>query len=284
MGAEFSQWISEHDVTLVAPVDVESVRRHLPEALERLGYRVLSEQPLQARRKARGWGMWSSNLLDQRTTVVINLKPAGEHATRLTFDYTIDNPILTRGDLQTLERETEAVVALVKSRTASAACPACGTEAIADSRFCRKCGSSLTMTESSELDVLRLTAGARGAHQTLVSGAVMLMLVCLCLLSLPFISSSKWENLLMGAGGFLSIVGWITMLFGLRRLHRTLNPAGEDKTLPVESRRAVTAPQTAALPPQHVPASVTEATTDLLTPASESSTESAHRRDRQVIS
>jgi hypothetical protein len=186
MGGEFlaqtsgsESGVTEHDVTLLVPGDIESVRRRLPEALERFGYRVLSEQPLQARRKAQGWGRGSNNVLDQRTTVLINLKPSGKRATRVTFDYTVDHPWLTRGDLQTLEREGEAIVALAKLRVESSTCPECGTEAIADSRFCRQCGTPLAKSQPSEIEVFRVTAGARAGYQNIVGGAILLVVSCL---------------------------------------------------------------------------------------------------------
>jgi hypothetical protein len=236
MGGEFlaqtsgsESGVTEHDVTLLVPGDIESVRRRLPEALERFGYRVLSEQPLQARRKAQGWGRGSNHVLDQRTTVLINSKPSGKRATRVTFDYTVDHPWLTRGDLQTLEREGEAIVALAKLRVESSTCPECGTEAIADSRFCRQCGTPLAKSQPSEIEVFRVTAGARAGYQNIVGGAILLVVSCLSLLPLPFTEAAKLESVWIWISGLSGALGWFGMLGGMRRLHRTLNPKEEKK-------------------------------------------------------
>jgi len=78
---------------------------------------------------------------------------------------------------------------------------------MADSRFCRKCGAPLATADTPELKVLRPTAGPRGAHQTIVFGALMLIMLCLCLLPLPFISSANTENLLIRIGGFFGPLG-----------------------------------------------------------------------------
>lgn len=284
MNEQPAEGASEHDVTLIVPGDTETIRQHLPDAVERLGYRVLSEQPLVARRKERGWGLWLANLLDQRITLTINLKPASERATRVTFDYVVGNPILTHGDQQTLEREAEAIVASLKARTQSTTCPACGIEVVADSRFCRKCGAPLAMAETPELEVLRLTTGGRGAHQTIVFGALMLVILGLCLLPLPFISSAKTEHLLMGIGGFFGLLGWTSLAFGIRRLHRTLNPTDDDRTLPGEPRRLLTSSHTMPWPPPQVPASVTESTTELLASEPNASPELIPQRGRETAS
>ena len=45
---------SEHEIIRLMPGHVETVRTQLADALERLGYRVLDENPLRARRKASG--------------------------------------------------------------------------------------------------------------------------------------------------------------------------------------------------------------------------------------
>jgi hypothetical protein len=46
---------TEHALRSLLNSDIESVRRRLIVALERMGYEVISEEPLHARRRARGW-------------------------------------------------------------------------------------------------------------------------------------------------------------------------------------------------------------------------------------
>jgi hypothetical protein len=271
MGAEFSVntttngslGVTEYDTTLVVPGDSESVRRCLPAALEQCGYRLLNEQPLQARRKAQGWGLWSNNVLDQRITLLLNLKPAGERATRVTFDYTVDNPMLTQGDQQTLQREAEALMALVRHQAESSTCAACGTEGSADSRFCRRCGAPVAAAQPTELEVLRLTAHGRAAHQGIVSGALLLAVHVLLLLPILFTSPSKHVFFIVVSALF-GVLAWSVLFFGLRRLQRTLFPAAEPELPPAETNDPTARVSTAALPLQQFPVSVTEGTTELL--------------------
>src|SRR5215510_15186416 len=58
MGAEYSGAIGDtsfdHDVTRIVAGDAESLRARLAGALEQMGYRVLNENPIQARRGASG--------------------------------------------------------------------------------------------------------------------------------------------------------------------------------------------------------------------------------------
>jgi ribosomal protein L40E len=291
MGAEFipvmaagssgGEEISEYDLTLVLPGDADSLRPRLAAALERLGYRVLSEEPLHAKRAPRGWGVWSANLLDFPTTLLLGFKSSGERATAVTFSYTIKHAgasWLTEGDHQTLTREAEAVAVLATQRTQAATCTACAVQNPPESRFCRRCGAPLIVSEPPELEVLRLTAGSRAAHQTIVAGVIFLAALCLLWLPIPFISAEKAITALTVIGGIFGLLGWLIMVFGVHRLHRTLNPKPGEQAHPVAHQRAIEAPATTALPPQYTPMTVTETTTELLATEAPSPTPVEPRR------
>jgi predicted RNA-binding Zn-ribbon protein involved in translation (DUF1610 family) len=260
----------EHFLMRVMIGEADSVRARLADAVEKMGYLLVSEQPLLARRGARGWAeSWlSNNILEYPTKLTIGLKPAGAGATRVTFDYEVKHPMMSGGDKQTLTREAEAIIALAAARATPSACPACGAQMMADSRFCRQCGAPMATAAPAELEVLRVTAGARAGYQQVILGAILLAATCLIPL-LIFLGDS--ENAVKYAKivkvvTVLSLLtgglGWTGLLIGLRRLHLTLNPkqAGEE----LSARQILTAPRTGALPAQPARASVTEGTTELL--------------------
>jgi hypothetical protein len=258
----------EHTCRRVLVGEVEDVRARLIRALERLDYRLLNEQqPLLARRGARK-ELISADMLDVARTLAINLKPSGSAATLATFDITVVHGQpwdLGKGDQHTLELEIDALVALADAPDAQSACALCGTENSGAARFCRSCGAPNVFREPAELELMRLEAGARAAHQEHVFG-LGIMLVALAV-ALPIILLGRSKVVTLGwiifAVGFL--LGLAMTLYGVRRLHRTLNPeerkAGQ--TTPAQPE-AIPAPRAAALPPRSARASVTEGTTELL--------------------
>src|SRR5690349_5452518 len=93
----------EHDVTRYAVGDVESLRARLADALEQMGYRVLNEQPLRARRGAQSCASsgCASDIRDYQTTLNIGLKSNGANSTRVTFAYAVKgvySGYLSKGD------------------------------------------------------------------------------------------------------------------------------------------------------------------------------------------
>ena len=258
---------TEFDVRRVIPGDVESVRRRLAGVLEEFNFRVLDEQPLQARRSQLR-NIFAANMLEINTKLAVGLKQLGPQATLATFDYTVPQ-LWTQGDRQTFEREVDAIIALAFARTQATVCGACGAEGTSDSRFCRSCGAPAAREElPAELEVMRLTAGARGAHQEIVTGVVVTLLSLAAMLPLILLGKPKLVNL---GWVFLTIgqlIGWFLTLYGMRRLHRTLNPKPSARR---ESRadvpRAFAPARTAALPPASTAWAappVTEGTTELL--------------------
>jgi len=265
--------ISDHDLTLAIPGEVGSVRARLVSALQTLGYKVLGDQPLYAKRGRQGAAKWdcSLNVLDYPTTLNVSLKQTNDAAVLATFNYEIKSYMrMTKGDRQTLAREAEAIAALATERSAISACRACGTQVTDESHFCRRCGAPLVL-DVPELEVLRLTRNTRGSYHNIVVGMVMLLLA-----ALTFIPVTIGKG-----GGIYAPLFWAVIPFasyalfmllqGVWQLHHTLNPKGT-KTLTTDPQPAFKSATTTALPPANI--SVTEVTTSLLR-----SKEPIHRKD-----
>jgi len=286
MGAEFTGAMGDtsfdHDVTRIVAGDAEGLRARLADALEKMGYRVLNENPIQARRGARSLANsgCSQDILDYRRSLDIGLKPAGSNATRVTFAYTVKgvySGYITKGDHNTLTREAEAIIALAQSRAALSYCPACGADGAGGSRFCRQCGAPVAAADPPELDLLRLTAGANASYKNIVAGAICILTGLLVpalffLFKSDTMSVEKLLKLTALLVGLVSGTGVVFLMAGLWRLGRTIKHRPEQEELPAPSRRAfvegANPPGAAALPPQSiqypVQHSVTEATTGLL--------------------
>jgi hypothetical protein len=252
---------TEHDFKRVVAGDVESVRERLVYALERLGYRVISEQPLVAKRARGRASSCSFDVLKCVKNLTIGLKALNPTSTLVTFDYEILNSMVTKGDWQTVEREAEAIAALATARPASGSCPSCGIIYASDSRFCRNCGAPNVAGEPAEVEILRLTAGARVGHQSITGGIIAMFVVLAAALAMIFLSSKgpKGGIILLIVGEALALL-WL--FYGMWHLHQTLNPKQETRHPRLAHvPHALPAAQTAALPP---PASVTEGTTELL--------------------
>jgi hypothetical protein len=252
--------INKHEVTLVLPGDINSVRTRLIGALEQLHYHILGEQPIYARRDARTTGyIWSGNVLDYPTTLLVKLKSAGERATRATVQYSVeDKMFFNRGDRQTLSREASALVALVMTE-APTKCSHCEAEVVANSRFCRQCGTPVYMESPAELEVLRLTAALSAAREDIFGGTIMLLILGLILLPVLLLAGPKVSLVIsVTVGGIFGSMGLLCLLTGMHRLQRTLNTAKEVETLAAGRRSAAVTAHTV------VPASITESTTSLL--------------------
>jgi hypothetical protein len=257
--------LTEHSFRRVLAGDIESVRERLIYALENLDYRVLSEQPLIAKRASGPASSCSFNVLKCIKSLTIVLKELNPTSTLVTFDYEILNSFVTKGDRQTVEREAEAIVALATARPSASVCASCGTNNAGDSRFCRVCGRPNVAGEPAELEILRLTAGARVGHQSIVGGVLAVLIVLAMALPMIFFSSKgpKGGTILLIIGETLALL-WL--FYGMWQLHRTLNPKKEAKQIsPFDLPHTTFAShETAALPPKSAYASVTEGTTELL--------------------
>jgi hypothetical protein len=257
---------TEHYAKRIIIGDLENTRAGLKSALEKLGYFVETEQPLLiAKRKpklsADEKKFIVGNGLPNVKRLQISLNSANENSTVANFSYAIMNSALTKGDRRTIEAEIDALAALTTSRQLQTVCAACGTGNTNDSRFCRVCGVPNVSAEPAELEILRLTANARSAHQMIVGGAIFTF--CWLILSLLFLLLPKMTAfaaaIIFGSGALLGIL-W--SFYGIIRLHRTLNPAIAKELTPADFPLKISAAQTDLLPPSRI--SVTEGTTQLL--------------------
>ena len=266
MSAEFlgtNTTISDHDVTLTITGDIDSLRPRLIEAVQKLGYKVLGEQPIYAKRNAQCGARsgCSFEALDYPTRLTIQLKQVNNIAVVATFNYEVKSYMrITKGDRQTLLREAEAMVALASGRSSVSACPACATPVTDDSHFCRRCGAPLVI-EVAELEVLRLTRKSRTAYHNLVMGVVILFVTSLLLLPLFRVDPKAFKVLVLFVSAF-GAFGLFALLQGIWQLHFVLNPAAAKQVKP--AARSLTAPVTQALSPQFTRDSITEGTTELL--------------------
>lgn len=263
---------TEHCFKRVIVGDIENARQRLAYALERLSYRIQSEQPLIARRdnQTHAWsGKFAvGNVLPHVKRLSIDFHSLTPMTTLATFDYSVLNSAMTKGDRQTLEREAEAIIAVALGQKAESACAACGTNNTQDAHFCRVCGAPNVSGEPAELEVLRLTVGARAAHQNIVGGAILMMAWAALCIPLFLISH---KTLLQGAivTGLGELFGFLWMLYGVLRLHLTLNPQRNGTHLPAATTtpHPLSGANTTELPPRALVATVTEGTTELLSSA-----------------
>ena len=273
--------LSDHDLTLAIPGDAGSVRARLVNALQTLGYKVLGDQPLHAKRGRQGAAKYdcSLNVLDYPTTLTISLKQTNDAAVLATFNYEIKSYMrMTKGDRQTLAREAEAIAALALERSALSACRTCGTQVTDESNFCRRCGAPLGL-DVPELEVLRLTRNARGSYHRMFVGIISLFLAMLTVLPWFIVNGARIVAPMLWVGIPLASYGLFLLLHGGWQLHRTLNP-NTTKTLTGAAQPAFkSSVTTTALPP--APASVTEVTTNLLSREARQK-EAVPRKDRNT--
>ncbi|MCI0489868.1 MAG: zinc ribbon domain-containing protein [Blastocatellia bacterium] len=262
----------EMDLTLTLPGDVESLRPRIVAALERLGYRVTGDNPVQAKCKSRGWGLMSSTVFDYPRRLAVHLKPASEGSALATFDYEVLGTVPPPGWRKTLTREAEAVVALAVQSLRPDDCRICGAEASAESRFCRQCGAPQSLPEPAEVEVLRLTAQAEAARLSIILGAIVAAIMFAILLALSFANAPIVAALLIGG----ALTG-AAMFFNLRRLQRALYPAEDDTALIRDRQKQIGLPETNAL--LQAPPPVTENTTDLLRQSDEGLPARPHNRE-----
>jgi hypothetical protein len=254
----------EHHFRRTIPGDIDSVRRRLSDVLESFGYIVLGDTPIQAKRP-RQKSIWVAMVLDYDTTLTIALKPISSASTLATFDYEIEQ-LFTKGEMQALEREAEAIIALATNASAEVFCPSCGAENAGNARFCRGCGKPAARNQlPSELEVMRLTANASGSQIELTIGLTLSFLALLIatpiILFVPSMKGVVFGWILLALG---ELLGAYHLILGMRRLHRLLNPANPPQLeAPSEQTGALSTQDRAALPPQ--PVSIVEGTTELMT-------------------
>jgi len=273
--------VSDNDVTLAIPGEIASVRERLIEAVQKLGYKILGEQPIYAKRGKQGAACYdcSINVLDYPTTLTVSLKQTNDAAVLATFSFEIKSYMrMTKGDRKTLAREAEAIIALATERLAISACRSCGTQITDESHFCRRCGAPLVV-DVPELEVLRLTKDTRGSYHHIFVGLVSLLLAAITVMVLFIVTGVRITGPLLWIGAPLVSYGLFMLLRGIWQLHRTLNPVAT-KTI-TASQPVFRSSVTTALPP--APASITEATTSLLSSVRDQrEKEPDHREDRNT--
>jgi hypothetical protein len=269
----------EHLLSRILLGDVGSAPSRLAGGLEQLGYYVLKEEPLVARRAARGWASWfgSNSVLNYSVTLTIAVKPLSVGVARITFCYALKHRMLTNSGRQTLTREAEAMIALAAMCSASAGCVACGATAAVGSRFCRQCGTPTVSSEPAEVEVLKVTAGLCAGYTRTVFGAITLAPAFVALL-LGLTTAVPYTSVIVGVSLLLGAFGWTLLLTGLRRLHHTLNPKGETVVVrPVGNQQTGGLSDDEALHSTGMPS---EKTTTLLSGAREGQLPPAPKRDR----
>lgn len=257
--------VSDHDLTLAIPGDVGTVRARIVEAVQQLGYKVMGEQPIYAKRAAKSCARLdcSINVLDYPTTVTISLKQTNDMSVLATFNYEVKSYMrMTKGDRQTLAREAEAVAALTTERHALSACRSCGTQITDESHFCRRCGAPLVL-DVPELEVLRLTSGARNSYHNIAVGMFALLLAMIGV-SILLLFTGFRTSPFFWVGFGIAIYGLFALIQGTWQLHFALNPKKTEKTTAATAQPAFKTSVTTALPPAPARASVTEGTTELL--------------------
>ena len=255
-------YVGEHSVKRVLAGDIESVRRRLAGGLEALGYTVLSENPLQARREQLR-GCLGADFTEHQRRLAVLLRPSSETATTAVFDFAVVHAgLMTKGDRRTLEREADAIIALAEAPGATGVCRSCGTENGEGGRFCRLCGAPNEAGAPAELEVLRLTAASRAGLQEIVCGlsiALVALAVALAMILLsvkPKVVNIGWAILVIG-----QVVGWWMALYGMARIHRGLNREPDAKPFPAAAAAPPRAREAALAPGSF---SVTDGTTELL--------------------
>lgn len=270
---------SGHKSVRVLKGHVSAVRSALIEALEKLGYHLLSEQPLVARRRARLDSL--AKLQRSIVTVTISLKTTSERATTAVIDYEVANTGMYKGDHATIERELDALLALAKQSIEDEGhCLTCETPYVSDSSFCRGCGSPKGRRQLAELELLRLDGETRFGHRANVGGVTLAILALLVCLPMIYFGTDKvvnvgWALLLIGEAISLTL-----LIIGTHSVHKALNPAPRSSPQAFETRysgsiseynaaRATMGDEMTARPIDPAlrtyPPSVVDGTTELLT-------------------
>jgi hypothetical protein len=262
-------------ITRVVAGSPEARAHRLVGALERLGFHVLEEQPLLAKRRTRGWGAYGCTTMVRElpTTLLVKLKAAEGNSTQVTFNYTIKGSMLLRGDWRVIAREVDAAVALAVAGGQAGTCALCGTEAADDSRFCRRCGAPLASYEPVELDTLRLSAASEAGTQAVGFGLLFVVLGLLLMLLASFAPEWGLKNPAKLAAA-LTLFAWtlggtglLGVLNGYFKMRRALDAAPERELGAAAARRdGLSASRTGRLPAAPEYLSVTEHTTELLDP------------------
>lgn len=244
----------ESQIITVLAGDTHTARQRLITAVQCLGYQIVSDNPLRARRNARNGAQaqMSVNILDYQCKLEIHLSSLSEYATRVVLDYDIHQGSWCTPQ-PTLRREAEAIVALAQRLSQKTDCSTCGALLTGESRFCRSCGTSLQLESPAELEVLRLTAGLRTGFDLIGAGTLLLFaLMVVLFVGIKFEVLTVFAIFAIPSG----ILGILAFLAGFRRLAVTLKETDKNSELRLPPSRPNY--------PDNKPPSVIEGTTKLL--------------------
>ena len=261
---------SEHTVKLILQGKEEHLRRRFAEALETLNYKVVTEQPLHARRGAHGSARWDCSLetLDYPRRLTLSLKQINESAMEASFNYEVKSAsCVTRGDRATLAAEARALAAIATQRDSAVQCSDCGTTVTDESRFCRRCGA-LVVVEVAEGEALRLLVDSRRGYHNLMVGMIFSLVALLFPLILLLIDTNKAFRAVVLMSSTIGAMGLFMLFRGMWNMHRALNP-NERPQPSHETQTKFSSLKTTALPPRSAQSSITEGTTELLFPEEE---------------
>lgn len=261
----------EHHFRKVIPGNIETVRQRLSDTLEDFNYMVISETPLQAKRVNRK-NIMTANVLEYDARLTIGLKAISSASTLATFDYVVEY-LFSKGERLTLEREADAMIAMVTAPMNKTVCPACETENVGAVRFCRVCGTPIMRSKlPAELEVMRLMGGTSAAQVEIYWGVSIIIFALM--LTLPMILFGKPKLIISGwiIMALLEFFGLLCLGYGMRRLHKTVNPVNPvSQELPVDKLRTTSAQESLSVTPAQEllalhpqPISVTEGTTELI--------------------
>lgn len=219
----------EFHLTLNLPGSPEFLRERLAYAAKKLGYRIISEEPLIARRSGFANRTITATTLDYDRTLSFRFNSAGTNSTTVTFNYT-GYPLNHRYARIVIAREAEAIAALAAGIEQEFACLACGTLAVGeDSRFCRACGAAVS-SEPAELQLVRTLDSAHAGTRDLLIGVAGLLLA---VITFALIFSIKGMSGLTAAIGFALMwlaPGLFWTVMGFRHLLSVLNLKHASKT------------------------------------------------------
>jgi len=262
MGKNNSALNAEHHFRKVIPCPIDAARQRLCDVMDDFGYIVLSENPLEARRPAKR-NIAAANVLEYETQLTVALRSLSPVSTVATFDYHVSY-LFANSERLALEREADAMIALASAPAKQAVCPACAVEMTGAVRFCRACGTPIARTAlPAELEVMRLMGGGSAAQVEISFGVTIAFAVLLASLLMIFFGKPKLVNIGWGLLVIGELIAMAYLLWGLRRLHRTLNASqpAQPEALP-DAAKVNLATDRDLLPPP--PASVTERTTRLI--------------------
>lgn len=250
-----------HLVTLVLRGDLESVRSMLVLATTQVGYLVLEEDPIVARLTKATYA--SSSILDHVDTLTIRLKALNPNSIRAIFEYKYAD-VYGKKAKAVLTRQANAIAALVN--VSGQTCTSCGTAATVESRFCRLCGAA-TGSVPAELDLMNVVANSHAGYLLVLQGTIGFFLAFLTLLLVLAIKGTAVLTAALVFTLIFAVPSFVLLLFGIRRLHRTVDISEPDipslaHKVPDQLNSALHRNTLS----EFRPTSVTEGTTELLSP------------------